>query len=165
MVNVKLAKRDLVPLHLRGRAGEGETGNTSFIVQGGTFAMPVKNAQHGFTLLETLVALAVLAIALGAILRTAGAETRHTEELRTRLLADWVAQNRLALHAANGDWIPTGIQNGDDTQAGIHFLWTEEISATANPSFRRIEVRIYAPEDDQYALRKLTGYLVQQRRQ
>ena len=115
-------------------------------------------------MLETLVALAVLAIALGAILRTAGSETRHTEELRLRLLADWAAQNRLALHAARGDWIAVGTQNGEDTQAGIRLLWREEISDTPNPGFRRIEVGIYAPEDEKYALRKLTGYLVQQRR-
>ena len=120
--------------------------------------------QHGFTLLETLVALAVLAIALAAILRTAGAETHHTEELRFRLLADWVAQNRLALHAARGDWIAIGTQNGEDTQAGIRLLWKEEISDTPNPAFRRIEVGIYAPDDEKYALRKLTGYLVEQRR-
>ena len=120
--------------------------------------------QHGFTLLETLVALAVLAIALAAILRTAGAETNHTEALRLRLLADWIAQNRLALYAARGDWIAIGTQNGEDTQAGIRFLWKEEISDTPNPGFRRIEVGIYAPDDDKYALRKLTGYLVVQRR-
>ncbi len=120
--------------------------------------------QRGFTLLETLVALAILAIALAAILRTAGAETRHTEELRLRLLADWVAQNRLALHAARGDWIGIGTQNGEDTQAGIRFLWKEEINDTPNPAFRRIEVGVYAPEDDKYALRKLSGYLVEQRR-
>ena len=40
--NVKLAKRDPVSLaRLRERAGERETGTTSFIIQGGTFAMPV----------------------------------------------------------------------------------------------------------------------------
>lgn len=120
--------------------------------------------QHGFTLLETLVALAILAIALAAILRTAGAETRHTEELRLRLLADWVAQNRLALHAARGDWINIGTQNGEDTQAGIRLLWREEISTTPNPAFRRIEVGVFSPDDEQHALRKLTGFLVEQRR-
>ncbi len=119
---------------------------------------------RGFTLLETLVALAVLAIALAAILRVAGAETRHTEELRLRLLADWVAQNRLALHAARGDWLPPGFQNGEETQAGIRLLWREEISATPNPAFRRIEVGVYAPDDGQHALRKLTGFLVEHRR-
>jgi general secretion pathway protein I len=119
---------------------------------------------RGFTLLETLVALAVLAIALAAILRAAGMETRHTEELRLRLLADWVAQNRLALHAARGDWLPPGFQNGEETQAGIRLLWREEISGTPNPAFRRIEIGVYAPDDSQHALRKLTGFLVEQRR-
>ncbi len=120
--------------------------------------------QRGFTLLETLVALAILAIAMAAILRTASTETRHAEELRLRLLADWVAQNRLALHAARGDWIETGTRNGEDTQAGIRLLWREEISATPNPAFRRIEVGVFSPDDEQHALRKLTGYLVEQRR-
>lgn len=118
----------------------------------------------GFTLLETLVALAILAIAMAAIMRTAGAEIRHAEELRLRLLADWVAQNRLALHVARGDWIAMGTQSGEETQAGTRLLWRENISGTPNPAFRRIEVGVYAPEDDQYALRKLSGYLVEQRR-
>jgi general secretion pathway protein I len=126
-------------------------------------AMNISSAR-GFTLLETLVALAVLAIALAAVLRAAGAETRHAEELRARLLADWVAQNRLALHAANGDWLASGTQNGEDTQAGMRLLWREDISDTPNPAFRRIEVDVFAPDDERHALRKLVGYLVQQRR-
>jgi len=123
-----------------------------------------KPALRGFTLLETLVALAVLAIALAAIMRTASSETNHTNDLRLRQLAEWVAQDRMALHNARGDWIPVGTQNGESTQAGIRFLWKEEISATPNPSFRRIDIGIYEPEDDKYALRKLSGYLVEQRR-
>lgn len=123
-----------------------------------------RTAQRGFTLLETLVALAVLAIALASITRAAGAETRHAEELRLRLLGDWVAQNRLALHAARGDWIAIGAQNGEETQAGMRLLWREEISATPNPAFRRIDVLVFTPDDPQHPFRKLTGYLVEQRR-
>lgn len=114
----------------------------------------------GFTLLETLVALAILAIALAAVLRAAQAQTNHAEEMRLRILADWVAQNRLALHTAQGDWLPPGIQNGEDTQGGIRFLWKEEISNTPNPAFNRIQVSIFKPEDPQYALRRLDGFLV-----
>lgn len=125
---------------------------------------PGRTVQNGFTLLEILVALAILAIALAAILRTAGAETNHAEELRLRLVADWVAQNRLALHTARGDWLPAGTQNGEDTQAGIRLLWREEISATPNPSFRRVEVSVFSPDDNKHVLRKLVGYLVEQRR-
>jgi general secretion pathway protein I len=129
----------------------------------------VKNMQSqlknkGFTLLETLVALAILAIALAAIMRATGAGTNHAEAMRMRVLADWVAQNRLAQHAARGDFLPPGIQNGEETQAGIRLLWKEDISVTPNPAFRRIEVSVYAPDDPEYALRNLTGFLVQQRR-
>ncbi|MES1981050.1 MAG: type II secretion system minor pseudopilin GspI [Pseudomonadota bacterium] len=118
--------------------------------------------QSGFTLLETLVALAILAIAMAAILRTAGAETGHTEELRLRVLADWTAQNRLALHAAHKDWIGTGTQEGEDTQAGVKLQWREEVFETPNPAFRRMEISIYIADDPRHAIRKLTGFLTQQ---
>lgn len=117
--------------------------------------------QSGFTLLETLVALAILAIALAAVFRATGAATNHAGEMRIRLLADWVAQNRLALHAARGDWLAVGTQNGEETQAGVRLLWKEEISSTPNPAFRRIEISISTPDETRYALRKLSGYLVE----
>lgn len=123
-----------------------------------------RSSQTGFTLLETLVALAILAIALGAILRAAGVEIRHTEELRLHVLGDWVAQNRLALHAANGDWIAVGTQEGEENQAGVRLLWREEVSGTPNPAFRHITVSVFTPDDAQHSLRKLTGFLVQERR-
>ena len=122
------------------------------------------SGHRGFTLLETLVALAILAIALAAIMRATGAGTNHAEAMRMRVLADWVAQNRLAQHAARGDFLPPGIQNGEETQAGIRLLWKEDIGVTPNPAFRRIEVSVYAPDDPEYALRRLTGFMTQQRR-
>ena len=126
-------------------------------------ALPLR-LQRGFTLLESLVALAILVIALSAVLRAAGAETRHAEELRIRLLADWVAQNRLALRAAQGDWLAVGTQSGEETQAGILLQWREEISVTPNPSFRKLEVSVFSADDPEHVLRKLTGFLVAQRR-
>lgn len=126
--------------------------------------MHKRNNSGGFTLLEVLVALAILAIALAAALRASGAATRHAEELRLRLLADWVAQNRLALHAARGDWLPVGSQQGEETQAGQRFLWREEISGTPNPAFRRIEVSVSPAGQPDRALRRLSGYLVEQPR-
>lgn len=126
--------------------------------------MKKMHALKGFTLLETLVALAILAIALAAVMRATAAGTNHAEAMRMRVLADWVAQNRLAQHAARGDFLPPGIQNGDETQAGVRLLWKEEIGVTPNPAFRRIEVSVYLPDEPDYALRRLTGFMVQVRR-
>jgi general secretion pathway protein I len=117
--------------------------------------------QFGFTLIEVLVALFILAITMAAVSRTSSSSIHHVEALRTRIVADWVAQNRLALHQARGDWLPTGIQIGEEEQAGQIYPWREEIIATPNPTMRRIVVTVNAPQDKQHTLRELSGYLVQ----
>lgn len=119
------------------------------------------HSQKGFTLLESLVALAILAIALAAVLRATGASTNHVDALRQRLLADWVAQNRIALHAGRSDWLPVGSQQGEEAQAELKFIWQEEVSTTPNPSFRRIQVSVASIDDPKHELRRLSGYLVE----
>ena len=116
---------------------------------------------QGFTLLEVLVALAILAITMAAVSRTASSSINHVDALRTRVIADWVAQNRLAQHQARGDFLAPGIQTGSEEQAGQNYPWQEEIIATPNPTMRRIIVNVYAPDDAKHSLRELTGYLVQ----
>ena len=116
--------------------------------------------QSGFTLLEVLVALFILAITMAAVSRTASSSIHHVDALRTRVIADWVAQNRLALHQARGDYPPPGIQSGEESQAGQSYRWQEEVIATPNPTMRRIVVNVYAPDDAKHTLRELNGYLV-----
>ncbi|MBX3684718.1 MAG: type II secretion system minor pseudopilin GspI [Rhodocyclaceae bacterium] len=115
---------------------------------------------RGFTLLETLVALAILAIALSAAFRAVGATTGSAEGLRDRLLADWVAQNRLAELRAAGSFPPLGRDQGEQEQAGQQFQWQEEVKGTPNPLFRRIEVTVF-DADGKRALSTLSGFAVQ----
>jgi general secretion pathway protein I len=114
----------------------------------------------GFTLVEVLVALAIVAIALLAALRAAGQSTTNVGELRARLLAGWVAENLLAEHRARGDWLPLGIQRGQEREGGIEFGWREEVIATPNPAFRRIDVFVFAEGEDARALAHYTGFVV-----
>lgn len=115
----------------------------------------------GFTLVEVLVALAIVSIALLAALRAAGQGTSNFGELRARLLAGWVAENLVAEQRARGEWLPLGIQRGMGQQAGIAFAWREEVIATPNPAFRRIDVFVSAAADEPRYLARLTGFLVQ----
>jgi len=118
------------------------------------------NRRAGFTLIEVLVALAIISIALLAALRAAGQGTNNVGELRSRLLAGWVAENLLAEHRARRDWLPLGIQRGTGRQGGLDFAWREEVIATPNPSFRRVDVRVFASPEEAHALAHLAGFVV-----
>ena len=118
------------------------------------------NRRAGFTLIEVLVALAIIAIALLAALRAAGQGTNNVGELRSRLLAGWVAENLLAEHRARRDWLPLGIQRGTGRQGGMDFAWREEVIATPNPAFRRVDVRVFASAEEAHSLAHLAGFVV-----
>jgi general secretion pathway protein I len=114
----------------------------------------------GFTLLEVLVALAVLAIALLAALRASSTGVQTGVDIRDRLLAGWVAQNRLAEHRARREWLPLGVVRGEDSQAGMQFRWEEKTLATPNAQFRRIEIQVFPAQGGDQALASLSGFLV-----
>lgn len=116
--------------------------------------------RRGFTLVEVLVALAIISIALLAALRLASQSTSSVGELRARLLAGWVAQNVLAESRARGEWPPPGIQRGTQRQGGIDFAWREEIIATPNFAFRRVDIRVFVAPEDAHALAHLVGFVV-----
>lgn len=115
---------------------------------------------RGFTLVEVLVALAIVAIALLSALRAAGQGTNNVGELRSRLLAGWVAENLLAEHRARADWLPLGMQRGTARQGGLDFAWREEVIATPNAAFRRVDVRVYTSAEESHSLAHLAGFIV-----
>ncbi len=114
----------------------------------------------GFTLIEVLVALAIVSIALMSALRAAGQGTNTVGELRSRLLAGWGAGNLLGEHRPRRDWLPLGMQRGTDRQGGLDFAWREEVVATPNPAFRRVDVRVYAGAEESHSLAHLAGFVV-----
>jgi general secretion pathway protein I len=115
--------------------------------------------RSGFTLIEVLVALAIVSIALLSALRAAGQGTNNVGELRARVLAGWVAENRLAEHRARRDWLPLGIQRGTGREGGLDFAWREEVIATPNSAFRRVDVRVFASAEESHSLAHLAGFL------
>jgi general secretion pathway protein I len=113
----------------------------------------------GFTLLETLVALAIVAIALISALRAMGATAQSSAALREHTLASWVAQNRLALHRAGAAWPAVGEYSGEAEQARVRFRWQETVSGTPNVLFRRIDVRVLDARGE-HTLATLSGFAV-----
>lgn len=116
---------------------------------------------RGFTLIEILVALAIVAVALSAGMRALGEATDGATALKQRTLALWVAQNRLAAAQLSVPWPALGSDQGIAMQAGSRFGWRQTITTTPNPAFRKIEIVVVDPGTPTYALATLVGYLGQ----
>jgi general secretion pathway protein I len=113
----------------------------------------------GFTLVEILVALAIIAVALAAGMRALHQSTDTATALKARTLALWVAQNQLAAAQIATPWPALGASSGESMQAGARFRWQAAVTATPNPAFRRIEIVVAEPQAPDYALARLAGFL------
>jgi general secretion pathway protein I len=125
-------------------------------------AAPSTNST-GFTLLEMLVAVTVLAIAMGAILLSLSRYTVQAAYLRDKTLATWVAHNRL--NEIQLDPSLSGTGNGESELAGATWNWQVQRQETQDPELVRVDVLVYAPGQraptvgDKNALLTLTGFV------
>jgi general secretion pathway protein I len=119
--------------------------------------MPMR-AFRGFTLVEVLVALTIVAIALMASLRATGSLSTSAFELRQRTLAQWSAENRLAQIRVQNEWPNVGQRGYDCSQAEVRMVCDEQVFATPNPQFRRVEVSVFTAEGERLRLSRLVGF-------
>ena len=97
----------------------------------------------GFTLLEVLVALAIVGTALGASLRAVGSLTQNSNGLRASMMATWSAENRLTQIRLAHEWPAIGKRSFDCSQGELQLSCEEDVFATPNINFRRVEVGVY----------------------
>jgi general secretion pathway protein I len=115
-----------------------------------------RRREAGFTLLEVLVALVIVGTALGASLRAIGGLTQNSSDLRASMMATWSAENRLTQIRLAKEWPPTGQRKFECPQGDLHFTCEENVFATPNPFFRRVEVTVSDPSDPGRSIIKLT---------
>ncbi len=100
----------------------------------------VRSSRGGFTLIEVLVALAIVAIGMTALMSALTSSANTTVFMRDKTLAEWVALNqieavRLALQR------PTkGETDGDAEMAGRKWKWHQEIMETEVKGIMRVDV-------------------------
>jgi general secretion pathway protein I len=99
--------------------------------------------QRGFTLVEVLVALAIVAIALAAGLQATAALTRNAERQSNVLLAQLCAENELVRIRLAKQMPGVGDSNVTCEQAGHSFGVTLTVAPTPNPSFLRVDAQVF----------------------
>jgi len=118
---------------------------------------------QGFTLLEVLIALAVLALAMGAVIKATSDYTSNQSYLRDRTLAMWVARNVLVEYQVKGEWLSVGERKGTRDMGNQEWRWLARISQTEEAELRRLDVEVYPvdSDDDENPVSVLSGFLLQ----
>jgi general secretion pathway protein I len=120
--------------------------------------MPTRSRESGFTLIEVLVALAIIAVAMSAAVRVAGLMTQSSGVLRDRSIAMIAAQTRMAELQLEGR-LPIGLK-AQDCDQGRLLLRCEQASATAeNGRLLKVGIQVFVRNQDAPPLARLETFL------
>lgn len=114
----------------------------------------------GFTLLEVMVALAVLAIALAALIKGVTANAANAAYLRDKTLAQWVGMNVVTEQRLMGEWQDKGTKRGEEEMGNHTWYWSATLAETFDEDVRRLEVEVRGSEErDDAPLARLVAFV------
>ena len=112
----------------------------------------------GFTLLEVMVALVIVALALAGVATSMGQMIDTANTMRDRTFASWIAQNKIAEMRLSGDMPEVGESNGEVDYANTTWEWTAEVSETGVENLMKVDVTVFYAGFDE-PVRLVTGFI------
>ncbi len=114
---------------------------------------------RGFTLLEVMVALAVIAIGLGAVITEASRNISNATLLEAKTLGHWVATNKIVEVQVSADWPSAGEEKGDLEMAGRDWYWRTIVIDTPDDRVKRLDVEVRTDSGSERPIVKVISYL------
>ncbi len=113
--------------------------------------------QKGFTLIEVMIALAIVSIALAALTQSMGATVLNQSQLETRVMASWVAQDELVKQfALAGKSQPSAEQKKQVEQLGRDWVLAFRTESTSVPGVKKLLVTVTDGQDVSATVRLVT---------
>jgi general secretion pathway protein I len=116
-------------------------------------------AQQGFTLLEILVALSILAVSGVAVMKASAEHLSSLIVIKDMTYSSWVAENRMVEIQLEDKWPPKHNKKGKMEMAGREWHWRQEVEKVADKSMRKITVYVLAKAQDKEPIYQLSTFL------
>ena len=117
-----------------------------------------RSRENGFTLVEVMVALTIVALSLTAIAASMNQMIDAANTMRERTYASWIAQNKIAEMRLANVLPEVSSTSGEVDYAGSEWSWRAVVSETGIESFYRVDVSV-SHAGSEYIIRTVTGFI------
>ncbi len=115
-----------------------------------------RKENKGFSLIESIVALLVLALVLGSAMALFRNSIKISGEINQKIFAEWAAHNYAVLKQT-GNWSEIGKLSEAVTIGRYKFVVKSDTTTTSSPAFRKLKITVY-PDKSQTEISSITSY-------
>ena len=113
----------------------------------------------GFTLIEVLVALAIVTLGMFAVVTQLNRYAMSASYIEQKILASWIATNTITELSISPEWAPLGTSELSLEFANRLWQWRAEVTETEIENLRRVDVYVSLSEEPQQIIHRVSGLL------
>ncbi len=103
----------------------------------------MNKANAGFTLLEVMVALFIVAVAMGGAIKVIENSAQNSSRMTDKTFANWVAMNKITELRLNSEWPKLGKVKGESEMSDRKWKWVQSTIKTDDEKVKRVELSVW----------------------